>query len=124
MNGRRQGVTAAGQDAIERGTVAFDAIMHLVLCRIEPRPPRLDMTIYPYLPSPLRSFALSVKSSPRKQIFRTFERSRTLWTAPSAIRRCLRWAIVMLQLAAITLISVTVVRRISATPGPVSASRI
>ena len=23
---------------------------HLVLCRIERRPPRLDMTIYPYLP--------------------------------------------------------------------------
>ena len=23
---------------------------HLVLCRIERRPPRLDMTVYPYLP--------------------------------------------------------------------------
>jgi len=25
-------------------------VKHLVLCRIERRPPRLDMTIYPYLP--------------------------------------------------------------------------
>jgi hypothetical protein len=28
----------------------FDAVKHLVLCRIERRPPRLDMTVYPYLP--------------------------------------------------------------------------
>ena len=32
------------------GTIGFDAVKHLVLCRIERRPPRLDMTIYPYLP--------------------------------------------------------------------------
>ena len=25
-------------------------VKHLVLCRIERRPPRLDMTVYPYLP--------------------------------------------------------------------------
>jgi transposase len=37
-------------DAIECGAVGFDAVKHLVLCRIERRPPRLDMTIYPYLP--------------------------------------------------------------------------
>ena len=43
-------VTAAVDDAIARGAVGFDAIKHLVLCRIERRPPRLDMTIYPYLP--------------------------------------------------------------------------
>ena len=43
-------VAAAVRDAIERGAVGFDAIKHLVLCRIERRPPRLDMTIYPYLP--------------------------------------------------------------------------
>ena len=28
----------------------FDAVKHLVLCRIERRPPRLDLTVYPYLP--------------------------------------------------------------------------
>lgn len=43
-------VTAAVCDAIVRGAVGFDAVKHLVLCRIERRPPRLDMTIYPYLP--------------------------------------------------------------------------
>src|SRR6266478_3002157 len=37
-------------DAIARGAIGFDAVKHLVLCRIERRPPRLDMTIYPYLP--------------------------------------------------------------------------
>jgi hypothetical protein len=43
-------VTAAVSDAIARGAIGFDAIKHLALCRIERRPPRLDMTIYPYLP--------------------------------------------------------------------------
>lgn len=47
---RIEDVTAAVHDAIERGVVGYDAIKHLVLCRIERRPPRLDMTIYPYLP--------------------------------------------------------------------------
>ena len=43
-------VTAGVGDAIARGAIGFDAVKHLVLCRIERRPPRLDMTIYPYLP--------------------------------------------------------------------------
>ena len=43
-------VTAAVRDAIARGAIGFDAVKHLLLCRIERRPPRLDMTIYPYLP--------------------------------------------------------------------------
>ena len=30
--------------------ISFDAVKHLVLCRIERRPPRLDLKIYPYLP--------------------------------------------------------------------------
>ena len=38
------------RDAIARGAIGFDAVKHLVLCRIERRPPRLDLTIYPYLP--------------------------------------------------------------------------
>ena len=42
--------TAAVHEAIVRGAVGVDAIKHLVLCRIERRPPRLDMTVYPYLP--------------------------------------------------------------------------
>ena len=43
-------VTAGIRDAIERGVIGFDAVKHLVLCRIEHRPARLDMTVYPYLP--------------------------------------------------------------------------
>lgn len=43
-------VAAAVRDAIQRGAIGFDAVKHLVLCRIERRPPRLDMAICPYLP--------------------------------------------------------------------------
>lgn len=43
-------VAAGVRDAIERGAVGFDAVKHLVLCRIERRPARLDMSVYPYLP--------------------------------------------------------------------------
>ncbi len=32
------------------GTIGFDAVKHLLLCRIERRPPRLDMENYPHLP--------------------------------------------------------------------------
>ena len=32
------------------GALSFDAVKHLVLCRLEGRPPRLDMDLYPYLP--------------------------------------------------------------------------
>src|SRR6202165_3576215 len=39
-----------GRDAIARGAIGFDAVKHLVLCRIVRRPPRLDMTVSPYLP--------------------------------------------------------------------------
>jgi hypothetical protein len=41
---------AGVRDAIDRGVIDFDAVKHLVLCRIERRPARLDMTVYPYLP--------------------------------------------------------------------------
>jgi hypothetical protein len=43
-------VTAAVRDGIDRGAIGFDAIKHLLLCRIERRPPRLDLSTYPYLP--------------------------------------------------------------------------
>jgi hypothetical protein len=43
-------VLAGVREAIARGAIGFDAVKHLVLCRIERRPPRLDLTIYPYLP--------------------------------------------------------------------------
>ena len=47
---RADEVAAAVRDAIARAAIGFDAVKHLVLCRIERRPPRLDMTVYPYLP--------------------------------------------------------------------------
>ncbi|MDR3532991.1 MAG: IS21 family transposase [Rhodopila sp.] len=43
-------VAAVVKDAIARGVIGFDAVKHLLLCRIERRPPRLDLTVYPYLP--------------------------------------------------------------------------
>ena len=44
-------VVAGVREAIDRGVIGFDAVKHLVLCRIEQRPPRLDLTVYPYLPN-------------------------------------------------------------------------
>jgi len=43
-------VTQAIEDALALGTISFDAVRHLMLCRIERRPPRLDMENYPHLP--------------------------------------------------------------------------
>ena len=42
-------IEAAVRDAIRLGPIGFDAIKHLVLCRIERKPPRLDLDVYPYL---------------------------------------------------------------------------
>src|SRR6266403_1051707 len=46
----REDVLAGVREAIARGAIGFDAVKHLVLCLIERRPPRLDLTVYPYLP--------------------------------------------------------------------------
>ena len=43
-------VTHAVEQALRLGTISFDAVRHLLLCRIERRPPRLDMANYPHLP--------------------------------------------------------------------------
>jgi len=43
-------VEAAVREALRLGALGFDAVKHLVLCRIERRPPRLDLQAYPYLP--------------------------------------------------------------------------
>src|SRR6202522_3104720 len=47
---RPDDVLAGIRAAIARGVIGFDAVKHLVLCRNERRPPRLDLKIYPYLP--------------------------------------------------------------------------
>lgn len=43
-------LTAAVKQALNLGAISFDAVKHLILCRVERRPPRLDLDIYPYLP--------------------------------------------------------------------------
>ena len=40
----------AVKDALRLGAIGYDAVKHLVLCRIERRPPKLDLDIHPYLP--------------------------------------------------------------------------
>ena len=49
-NFRKEEVHSAVRDALRLGALSFDAVKHLVLCRIEDRPPRLDLELYPYLP--------------------------------------------------------------------------
>ena len=46
----QQEVPEAAKDAFRLGARCFDAVKHLVLCRLEGRPPRLDLELYPYLP--------------------------------------------------------------------------
>jgi hypothetical protein len=43
-------VASAVTDAIRLGAPGFDAVKQLILCRLEQRPPRLDLAAYPYLP--------------------------------------------------------------------------
>jgi hypothetical protein len=40
----------AVRDALQMGAISFDAVKHLVLCRVERRVPRLDLDLYPFLP--------------------------------------------------------------------------
>ena len=47
---RLEEVRSAVKDAIRLGALSFDAVKHLVLCRLEGRPPRLDLDLYPHLP--------------------------------------------------------------------------
>lgn len=37
---------AAVKQALQLGAIGFDAAKHLVLCRVERRPPRLDLSLY------------------------------------------------------------------------------
>jgi transposase len=47
---RLEDVDAAVCEALRLGAIGYDAVKHLVLCRIERRPPKLDLAVYPYLP--------------------------------------------------------------------------
>ena len=46
-------VHGAIKQALDLGAIGYDAVKHLVLCRIERRPPRLDLEFYPFLPKAL-----------------------------------------------------------------------
>ena len=43
-------IHGAVRDALRLGAIGYDAVKHLVLCRIEHRPPKLDLEVYPFLP--------------------------------------------------------------------------
>jgi hypothetical protein len=45
-------VQASLQQALQLQALSFDAVKHLVLCRMERKPPRLDLENYPHLPAP------------------------------------------------------------------------
>ena len=49
-NFSHQEVHHAVKDALRLGALSFDAVKHLLLCRLEGKPPRLDPDLYPYLP--------------------------------------------------------------------------
>ena len=42
---RLEEVQSAARDAIRLGALSFDAVKHVALCRLEGRPPRLDLCI-------------------------------------------------------------------------------
>ena len=43
-------VHGAVRDALRLGAISYDAVKHLALCRIEHRPSKLDLSVYPHLP--------------------------------------------------------------------------
>ena len=45
-------VRGAIRDAVRLGAIGFDAVKHLVRCRLDHRPPQLDLAQYPHLPAP------------------------------------------------------------------------
>ena len=44
-------VSGAIRDAVRLGAIGFDAVKHLVRCRLDHRPPQLDLARYPHLPA-------------------------------------------------------------------------
>lgn len=43
-------VAVAVEDALRLSAISYDAVKHLVLAKVERRMPRLDLSVYPYLP--------------------------------------------------------------------------
>ncbi len=44
-------VRTAAADVQQWQAISFDAVKHLLLCRLEQKPPRLDLENYPHLPT-------------------------------------------------------------------------
>jgi hypothetical protein len=44
-------VEQAVREALRLGAISFDAVKMLLLARLEDRPARLNLTLYPYLPA-------------------------------------------------------------------------
>ena len=61
-------VHAAIAEALRLGAIGYDAVKHLVLCRIEHKPPRLDLSLYPYLP---RAQVATTSPSDYQRLLRT-----------------------------------------------------
>ena len=61
---RLEEVEGAVGDALRLGAIGFDAVKHLVLCRIERPPPRLNLDVYPYLRRPGRDDVRQVVHEP------------------------------------------------------------
>jgi hypothetical protein len=53
------------------GAVSFDAVKHLLLCRIERRPPPLDLENYPHLPMDQVRTTQAADALDRCRAFRT-----------------------------------------------------
>jgi hypothetical protein len=57
--------SAAIKDALRLRAVGFDAVKHLLLCRIEKRPPKPDLASYPYLPRAICRARSAARDLPR-----------------------------------------------------------
>ena len=55
-------VRGALHDALRLGAIGCDAVTPLVLCRLDHRPPRLDLAQYPHLPAPRVTTTLAADS--------------------------------------------------------------
>jgi len=74
---RPEDVHAAAREALRLGAIGYDAVKHLVLCRIERRPPKLDLTAYPYLPRVTVATTSAGAASASSCRFRPIVASRT-----------------------------------------------
>ena len=73
-------VNTAIKDALRPGALSFDEVKHLVLCRMEGRPPRLNLELYPHLPR------VRVNTTSTQDYISPPSRAWTLSTLPTSHR--------------------------------------